>query len=483
MAMTRIQALTDTALRAVLTALLFALAAYGLWSTPALVAHRGASLAGVLLLLAWIAAAGWAFATTIRMPRRGEWLAFTALALALRIVSAVLAAPRISPGDSHWYIVLAQHLLAGQGLVMVEPYIGVPARALYPPLYPLLLAGWGAIAGFGPAAILILSTAIDLAAAWAIIRLGALLDARRAGIAAACVYLVAPPILFSAALAQKEGLATFLIVMLAHNWIRAVRAPKLWRDALAIGLPAAALAMTQPGQAPLAVLFGLVLLPGIGVRRVLAIGVPAAAVAVAAMAPWWLRNWLVLGAFVPLTSSGGYSLWIGNNSGATGNWMAPPAVLHGLPELAFGHAAARIATERMAHHPVDVARITIAKFLRACGIGQFGVERLAAMNPPISAAIGALLLPVSHGAHLLLLSTGALALRLRRDPAIATLALLLAACVAQLMLFGVWFEFGERHREFLLPFLLVTVAVAVPHAARLTWPVSARGREQSISAE
>jgi hypothetical protein len=35
--------------------------------------------------------------------------------------------------------------------------------------------------------------------------------------------------------------------------------------------------------------------------------------------------------------------------------------------------------------------------------------------------------------------------------------LLIAACLIQLMFFGVWFEFSERHREFLTPFLLLLV--------------------------
>ena len=35
--------------------------------------------------------------------------------------------------------------------------------------------------------------------------------------------------------------------------------------------------------------------------------------------------------------------------------------------------------------------------------------------------------------------------------------LVIAACGLQLLLFGVWFEFGERHRKFVTPFLLLAL--------------------------
>lgn len=456
--------------RAAMTALLLALLCYGVFSTPGVAAHWGVSPGGIALLILWIVCAGWALATSVRKPARGEWIAFIAVAVALRVASGILAEPRVSPGDSHWYLVLAENLLAGRGLVMDEPFMGVACRALFPPLYPLLLASWGAVAGFGAPSLLVLSVLIDLAAAAAIVRLADMIGARRAGIAAALVYLIYPSVLFSAPLAQKEGLCSLLVLLLAIGWVRAARrdeAGGAWRDALAIGLPAAGLALTQPGEAMLAMLFGVVLAQGIGMRRLLAIGIPAALVAVAAMLPWWIRNALVFGTFVPLTTSAGYSLWIGNNPDTTGNWLPPPEQLRGLPEIAFGKAAAAIAKDWIIHNPGAFVHTTIAKFLRACAIGDFGVARLAAMNPPISAAIDALLLPAAQGAHLLLLAGGAAALRIRRDPAIVTLAALLLACILQLLLFGMWFEFGERHREFLTPFVLLAIAAAVPHLAHL----------------
>ncbi|MFO5897386.1 hypothetical protein ACLBTZ_33425, partial [Pseudomonas aeruginosa] len=72
------------------------------------------------------------------------------------------------------------------------------------------------------------------------------------------------------------GLCGLLILALALAWID--RRPG-WRGALALGLPAGLLALTQPGEAPLTALFGLVLVRRIGVWPMLAAGLRGALVA------------------------------------------------------------------------------------------------------------------------------------------------------------------------------------------------------------
>ncbi|RDE04775.1 glycosyltransferase family 39 protein [Sphingomonas aracearum] len=451
----------ERSLRIALIVLLEALAGYGVLSMPGLAAAWGPSIGGLVVLALWAGVAGWVLAGSIHTAPRWQWGVFWLVALGFRVAAALLTDGRVSPGDPHWYLVLAENLLHGRGLTLFEPFMGVEAHALFPPAYALLLAGWGGLVGFTTGTLLLLSTLTDLAAAAVIVQLGRSLATPRAGIAAASLYLIWPSVVFDAPLAQKESFATLLALLLAWGWVRADRERAFWRSWLAIGVPAGLLALTQPGQAPLAGLFAIALLPRLGLRRMLAVGVPAAGVAAAVMVPWWVRNWRVFGQFVPLTSAGGYSLWIGNNPDATGSWEPPPAALRGLPEIAFGKAAAAIAKQWIVTHPLDFVHLTIAKFLRACAVSDFLVDRLAAMRPPIARSVGALLFPLSYGAHLLLLGGGAAALGLRRTAGLPTTLLLLAACIAQLALFGVWFEFSERHRAFLTPFLLLAVAQAV----------------------
>ena len=170
--------------RIALAVLLGVLALYGCWSMPTLVSRWGASAGGLALLAGWT---GLALLLVLRTPSRSTWLFFAAAAVTLRLGSAVLAAGRVSPGDSELYLELARNLVAGRGLVVHEPFIGLDMRAFFPPLYPLVLAGWGTIAGLGGTSLLLLSSVIDLAAAASIVRLGERLARRDAGRTAAAL--------------------------------------------------------------------------------------------------------------------------------------------------------------------------------------------------------------------------------------------------------------------------------------------------------
>ncbi len=448
--------------------LLVLLAAYGLWSTPALVTRWGWSDAAPLVLAGWLAAAALVVPLYRRTPRWPVFAACIAATVALRLVAALVVIGRVPEGDAASYLTLARHLQGGQGLALFEPYIGGVVRGLYPPAYALLLAGWGEIAGLSTGALSILSLAIDAAAALAIARLGRAIERPAAGRAAAWLYMIWPATLFSAPLAQKESLCVLLIVALAISWIEAARAPTLPRIA-AIGIVAGLIALTQPGEVPLAFLFGLAMIPRARVARVVRIGLPAAIVAALVMIPWWVRNAIVFDRFVPLTSAGGLGLWIGNNPDATGNWMPPPAAWRGLPELAYGAHAAEVARDWIMAHPLDFLRLSIVKFLRTMGVAQAGLVRLDAMRPMPAGAILAASMPLAQLTHVGLLGFAAWAAR-SNARANGVLLALVVACLVQMLGFGLWFEFAERHREFATPFLLL---IAIVGMEAIGWP---RGR-------
>lgn len=423
---------------------------YGLTAFPDSVQRWGVSAGGIAVVAGWIALAATGFHILRERPGIVPFAVLAVLLGVVRIGFALLAAGRTSTGDPNAYLNLAKGLLGGNGLVFYDPFLGSAWRALFPPLYPVLLAGWGAVAGFSTPSVLALGTLTDGATAWLIARLGARLGSPRAGRRAAWVYLVWPSVLFSAPLAQKESLCALLVLALALAWID--RRPG-WRGALALGLPAGLLALTQPGEAPLAALFGLVMIGRIGAWPVLLAGLRGAVVAALVLLPWWIRNALVLHAFVPLTTASSVSLWIGNNPTSTGNWQPPPPELKGIPELAYGKRIAALAVEWIRTHPFGFVRLTLTKFVRACGVAEFGIGRLVAMSPPLPRALAAALWPLGQSAHVALL--GGAAWRASRVP--FPLVLLIAACGLQLMLFGVWFEFGERHRELVTPFLLLAL--------------------------
>ncbi len=459
----RIIDLTSDGLAKAIGILCAVLALYGAWSTPGLIDRFGMSVAGGLLVVAWIASVG--FAIPLARARPSRWFAagLIAVALAFRALVALCFHDRIPSGDAAAYVDIARRLLSGGGLQFHDPYIGLTFQALFPPVYPLILAAWIALAGASTVSLIVLNSVIDGVVAWLLYRLGKRIRRETIGRAAAWLYLIWPSVLMSAPLAQKEGLCDLLILALALAWLRAIAddKPARWTEAAAIGFLAALLALTQPGEAPLAALFGFALIPLSSLGTVMAIGLRAMPFAVAAMLPWWVRNALVFGAFVPLTSAGPISLWIGNNPTATGNWMAPPVAAPGTSELTYGRQVGAIARDWIAQNPAEFIRLTATKFVRALGVGQFGVERLALMMPHPAAALTALWMPLAQGAHLATLTASAIAFGSRHRRIASALILLVAACWMQVALFGVWFEFGERHRAFLTPLLLLAASCAL----------------------
>ncbi len=454
---------------------LLVFAGYGLFSLPGLWDSWHVPRLAFVVGVVWIAAALGPLMLLRHAPSTVTVAMMAALVIALRIAVAVVADGRIPLGDARNYVVLAQHLIEGRGLVIDDPYMGVETRALYPPVYPIVLAGSGAIIGFSTAALTLLATILDLATAGAMIGLASMLGYRSSGVGAAWLYLIWPSVLLSAPLAQKESACALLAVLLAIQWLRLARGTgdharqtrnARWRGAFGLGVTAGLLALTQPGEAPLVLLFGLVAATSCGWWPAMTAGLRAVPFTVLAiLLPWWIRNGLIFGTFVPLTSAGGYGLWIGNNPDATGHWMPPPSQLYGLPEIAFGKAAAAIAIDWIVHHPAGFVRITLAKTVRGWGIAESGASRLAGLRPALIPAIAPITFAVSQVVHLGLLFGAARAAFRCRTPGMTVLLLLVLACIAQTLAFGVWFEFGERHRDFATPFLLLLAVVGFERGA------------------
>lgn len=448
-------------------AVLFALLAlYGLWSFGGIVTQWGSPLPGILPLILWVSAAGVAVPLLRGRPGYAALAALAVLAAALRLWPLLIVQGATPVGDAFIYPEIARSLLAGHGLGIDEPGIGMRMWAFYPPGFPLLLAEWGAVAGLSPLSFCAFNLLTDGAAALLLARLGTRLGHAGAGRAAAWLYLIWPSVLLSAPYAQKEGLCVLLILALVHAWMNAVGGRNLMRDGALIGALAALLGLTQPGFMPIAGLIGLLFVGRLGPVRTLKLGTMATVLFVAVMLPWWVRNMLVFHTFVPLTTASGVSLWVGNNPDATGNWLPTPANVWGADEIGYGKITGAIARDWIAAHPVDFVRLTLTKFIRALGVSHFGAVRLSALNPPPDAITLSRIVLVEAVAHLMLLGGMALALWRRAGRLPPLVIGLIVIAFAQMALFGVWFEFGERHRVFLLPLILLAAMFALAPRAR-----------------
>lgn len=383
-------------------------------------------------------------------------LGLLALALLLRLFALLLAWDTDPTGDPQNYLRLAHNLLAGEGLGLPRSPIGLEPgpTALFPPVLPLLLAAVGLVAPLNAATLTILNALVDCVAAWLLIRLARLLDAPQIGLPAALAYLLWPSIALMSPLAYKEGLVIALLLGTVVCLFEQAARPGL-RWAIASGLAAGALLMTQPA---LATLLPILFLAGArqfqNWRRWVLVSAVAGAMALLVMLPWWIRNALIFGQFIPLTTSGGLALWEGAQPGGGVVWQPPPAAWNGLNELDAARAATADAWRIISADPLGYVARCLAKFPSSFFYSNWAVDQLANARgqrwPWL--AHSTLLRFGPTLAELWVVAMAAIGLiRLRRH----IVAWLLWACVAQVMLFGIWFEFSERHRLFMTPFILL----------------------------
>jgi len=323
--------------------------------------------------------------------RRRWLLAVLALAAALRLAAA-LWLPADPLPDTATY----ERLAAGLG-ERGELCIGGNARAAVVPGYPVFIAGCRAIFGKSDLAWRIPQALLGLATVLGISLLARRLFGPAAGLAAAALAAVDPFLVYFGALELTECPALALLTFAALlAWMARTRdqrpgvgdegleapspAPGLQPTAPAVlaaaaGLLAAIGALTRPavGTIGLLLVLGALALPGAGrpaLRAALGRGLLALIVFCAAMSPWWIRNWRVLGAFVPMTTDGGASLYEGNSPRATGGPANPQTSaartreLRLTDELERDRVLRREARRWIREHPAEFAKLALVKFAR-----------------------------------------------------------------------------------------------------------------------
>ena len=383
------------------------------------------------------------------------------LALVMRVFALGLAWGTKSYGDPNNYIELARNLLAGEGLSL--PLWGSPvplSTSLFPPMLPILLAGVGLLAPLNAVTLCVVNTLIDCVAALLLVRLARLIGADRAAVPAALAYLLWPSIAFMSPLAYKEGLVIALMLATTVALLEQARRPG-YRWAIFSGIGAGSLLLTQPALLTLLpILFVAVRSRFDGWREWWRASLVAAAATIVMMLPWWVRNALVFDRFIPLTTSGGLSLWVGVQPGGGVVWQPIPGEWTSRGELNASQLAAADAWETIKADPLGYLGRCLVKFPASFFYSNWAVDQLLlaehqrwrALTQSTAMRFGPTLVELWVVAMSLI---GAI--RFRAHPA----AWLLMACIAQVMLFGIWFEFSERHRLFMTPFLLLPATMLI----------------------
>lgn len=247
-----------------------------------------------------------------RIPS-GRWVWILAAALLTVRLALIAAYPALADRVPDWrwdnndgYDTLAIHWLE-TGVYGLEP--GLPT-ALRLPLYPALIAAVYRLAGGPvPAGVMLVQALLSVGTGLLLYDMTVRLFGRRAGLAAALVFLVHPQVNNFVFRCATETLFLFLVTALCHQaaaFLRTRRPRHLLLAALAMGLSL----LTRQTLAPLAGA-AVLLLPGASVfaprrerKRRLAWALAAIAAGMAVLAPWLLRNRRQAGEWVLQTWTG-----------------------------------------------------------------------------------------------------------------------------------------------------------------------------------
>jgi MFS family permease len=134
-----------------------------------------------------------------------------------------------------------------------------------------------------------------------------------AGLFASLLAAIYPVFIDNTGQLLSEPIAAFTLAAAALAFFWASDRQRTWAW-IVPGLLLGATALTRPEYLPFGALLGLVVLVRVGLRRGWARGFGSAALLVVsfalALAPWTIRNYVVLDRFVPVTTGGGKALFV-----------------------------------------------------------------------------------------------------------------------------------------------------------------------------
>lgn len=413
------------------------------------------------------------------VSRRARWAlaGVVAVGAVLRLLWALKAQPPGELRDPVFYLVLADHLAAGDGYRYgFEVDQGV--TAYYPPGYPLALGAvaWlvrllpGDVSTFDAA--VWLNVALSVATIGLMFVLGRRLAGTRVGLAAAAVWAVWPNLVFHSGIVLTETLFLFLLVALMIVTLgdpAAARSPGRAR-LVAVGVLFGLTLLVRPVSAVLAPVL-LILWWGGGARAALRRLALVGLVTVAVLVPWSVRSTIAMDEPVALALNFGDNLCLGHNPDARGGFgdLEPHCYDGGdlrRPEYETRRQSENIdrALTFIREHPGATLRRTPAKLRITVQDDHDGLEVAEDFGaaPIVSAGTRDLLEMAADGVYLAIAAAavaGGVVLLRRPDPARRGLFLVVAGA-AQLV--SPLATFGEpRFKMPAYPTLAVCAAVAV----------------------
>ena len=268
---------------------------------------------------------------------------------------------------------VAHALLNGQGFA--SPFGGdTGPTALISPGYTLLVAAVFRLFGDASAAsaivILLTQIALGVLTVWLIMRLTARLAGGRAALFAGAYFALWPPLLWVPTIFWDTSLTLCLMPALVLLALRLRERPtmRLW---LALGALSGFAVLVNLALPPTVLaVFAWLLWTTKRTRR----GLPlAGALALLIYAPWPIRNAHAFHAFIPLRTTVGLELWMGNREGAKGfvDESIFPLYNHSeltryrqLGEIAYMQEKSAFAMAHISQYPGTFVALSARRFLR-----------------------------------------------------------------------------------------------------------------------
>jgi 4-amino-4-deoxy-L-arabinose transferase-like glycosyltransferase len=236
-------------------------------------------------------------------------------------VLAVLALGDYQQPLTAEYGLVARNLADGKGFVG-GGWLGPEApTALNVPIYPMFVALWLRVGGNLPFLGVELTQAVLSASmVYFVAQIALRLSDRLTGLVAGGLVAFYPPLIYFCkqispavltAFAASISLYALLLLMAKQTWTRAVVSGVVFGLAL---LVEPILLLALPG----AILIEMIFHPKRAKRPLWGKLLATAAVCGLVLLPWVVRNYVVFDQWVPLKTSFGLNLWLGNNPNATG---------------------------------------------------------------------------------------------------------------------------------------------------------------------
>jgi 4-amino-4-deoxy-L-arabinose transferase-like glycosyltransferase len=311
-------------------------------------------------------------------PERTHLLVVLSIALLLRLLVVWNVALHQSRG---WLFqrgvemgLLAKSLLAGNGLS--SPF-GPPTgpTAFIAPGYPILVAAVFRLFGIESQAsevvLMLINVAANLVTIWLMMRLARRLLNPTAALIAGILWACSPPLLWMCSIFWDTSLSIALLLGLLTLALRCASRPSrgLW---ILMGAYTALTALLNP--ALLLVLLSILGWTAWSTWRSQRFSILLAALTfVMVFSPWPIRNARVFHAFIPLRTTVGFELWMGNRPASTGfldQTIFPMYNQHELNlyiqqgELAYTHHKSELAKDYILANPATFLRLTARRFYR-----------------------------------------------------------------------------------------------------------------------